>query len=73
LDILGNSPEIVRKHCATLSPARPFRIDDLMERVNIRTDWRSMIRSASTNLIKLDEAEVREFGHSQTVAQTKHI
>jgi hypothetical protein len=33
-DILGNSPEIVRKHYAKWSPARQARIDDLMARVH---------------------------------------
>jgi hypothetical protein len=32
--ILGNSPEIVRKHYAKWSPARQSRIDDLMQRVH---------------------------------------
>jgi integrase len=34
-DVLGNSPEIVRKHYAKWSPARQSRIDDLMERVHV--------------------------------------
>jgi len=38
-DILGNSPEIVRKHYAKWSPARQSRIDDLMQRVHSGTDW----------------------------------
>jgi len=38
-DILGNSPEIVRKHYAKWSPARQARIDDLMEKVHLGTDW----------------------------------
>jgi integrase len=38
-DILGNSPEIVRKHYAKWSPARQARIDDLMEKVHSGTDW----------------------------------
>ena len=38
-DILGNSPDIVRKHYAKWSPARQARIDDLMERVHAGTDW----------------------------------
>ncbi len=38
-DILGNSPEIVRKHYAKWSPARQSRIDDLMQRVHTGTDW----------------------------------
>jgi integrase/recombinase XerC len=38
-DILGNSPEIVRKHYAKWSPARQSRIDDLMARVHSGTDW----------------------------------
>jgi hypothetical protein len=32
-DILGNSPEIVRKHYGKWSSACQSRIDDLMERV----------------------------------------
>jgi integrase len=39
-DILGNSPEIVRKHYAKWSPARQARIDELMERGHIGTDYR---------------------------------
>jgi integrase/recombinase XerD len=39
-DILGNSPEIVRKHYAKWSPARQSRIDDLMQRVHSGTDYR---------------------------------
>ena len=39
-DILGNSPEIVRKHYAKWSPARQARIDDLMERVHSRASWK---------------------------------
>lgn len=38
-DILGNSPEIVRKHYAKWSPARQNRIDDLMARVHSGADW----------------------------------
>ena len=38
-DILGNSPEIVRKHYAKWSPARQARIDDLMARVHLGEDW----------------------------------
>jgi integrase len=38
-DILGNSPEIVRKHYAKWSPARQSRIDDLMARVHSGKDW----------------------------------
>jgi site-specific recombinase XerD len=38
-DILGNSPEVVRKHYAKWSPARQARIDDLMARVHTGTDW----------------------------------
>jgi integrase/recombinase XerC len=37
-DILGNSPEIVRKHYGKWSAARQSRIDDLMARVYIETD-----------------------------------
>jgi len=33
-DILGNSPEIVRKHYAKWSPARQARIDELMEQTH---------------------------------------
>ena len=32
-------PEIVRKHYAKWSPARQSRIDDLMEKVHIGTQW----------------------------------
>jgi len=38
-DILGNSPEIVRKHYAKWSPARQSRIDDLMSRVHSGANW----------------------------------
>jgi integrase/recombinase XerC len=38
-DILGNSPEIVRKHYAKWSPARQARIDELMERVHSGADY----------------------------------
>jgi predicted transcriptional regulator len=38
-DILGNSPEIVRKHYAKWSPARQSRIDDLMARVHSGIVW----------------------------------
>jgi predicted transcriptional regulator len=38
-DILGNSPEIVRKHYAKWSPARQARIDVLMEKVHSGSDW----------------------------------
>jgi hypothetical protein len=34
-DVLGNSPEIVRKHYGKWSAAGQSRIDDLMERVYI--------------------------------------
>ncbi len=37
-DILGNSPEIVRKHYGKWSAARQSRIDDLMAHVHIATD-----------------------------------
>jgi len=33
-DVLGNSPEIVRKHYGKWSPARQSRIDDLLEKVH---------------------------------------
>jgi hypothetical protein len=32
--VLGNSPEVVRKHYAKWSPKRQARIDDLMEKVH---------------------------------------
>jgi integrase/recombinase XerC len=38
-DVLGNSPEIVRKHYAKWSPARQARIDDLMAKVHFTTEW----------------------------------
>ncbi len=38
-DILGNSPEIVRKHYGKWSTARQSRIDDLMQRVYVGTDY----------------------------------
>ena len=38
-DILGNSPEIVRKHYAKWSPARQTRIDELMELVHQGSTW----------------------------------
>jgi len=38
-DILGNSPDIVRKHYAKWSPARQARIDDLMARVHSGQEW----------------------------------
>jgi integrase len=38
-DILGNSPEVVRKHYAKWSTARQTRIDDLMSRVHSCTSW----------------------------------
>jgi integrase len=41
-DILGNSPEIVRKHYAKWSPARQARIDELMERVHSGATWAQM-------------------------------
>ncbi len=40
-DILGNSPEIVRKHYAKWSPARQARIDALMEKVHDGTLWKA--------------------------------
>ena len=39
-DILGNSPEIVRRHYGKWSAARQSRIDDLMQRVYIGTEYR---------------------------------
>ena len=41
-DVLGNSPEIVRKHYAKWSPARQARIDDLMQRVHSGADFTSL-------------------------------
>jgi integrase len=41
-DILGNSPEIVRKHYAKWSPARQNRIDDLMTRVHSGANWAAL-------------------------------
>jgi site-specific recombinase XerD len=38
-DILGNSPEIVRKHYGKWSIARQNRIDELIERVYVGTDY----------------------------------
>lgn len=38
-DILGNSPEIVRRHYGKWSVARQSRIDDLMQRVYVETDY----------------------------------
>jgi site-specific recombinase XerD len=38
-DILGNSPEVVRKHYAKWSPDRQSHIDDLMARVHSGKDW----------------------------------
>ena len=38
-DILGNSPEIVRKHYGKCSIARQNRIDDLIERVYVGTAY----------------------------------
>ena len=46
-DILGNSPEIVRKHYVKWSPARQSRIDGLMERVHAGANWNSS-QSAET-------------------------
>ena len=37
-DILGNSPDVVRKHYGKWSPARQNRIDDLMARVYIQPE-----------------------------------
>lgn len=48
-DILGNSPDVVRKHYAKWSPARQARIDDLMERVHIGADYAT---ADSTKLIQ---------------------
>jgi len=41
-DVLGNSPEIVRKHYAKWFPSRQARIDDLMARVHSGTDWAAL-------------------------------
>lgn len=38
-DILGNSPNIVRKHYAKWSEARQSRITNLLERVHLDADW----------------------------------
>lgn len=38
-DILGNTPEIVRKHYGKWSAARQARIDDLMEKVHAGTQY----------------------------------
>jgi site-specific recombinase XerD len=48
-DILGNSPEVVRKHYAKWSPARQSRIDDLLERVHGRAGWRVQESAAKVN------------------------
>ena len=48
-DILGNSPEIVRKHYAKWSSARQARIDALMEKVHGRTGWTSEEQPARLN------------------------
>jgi integrase len=45
-DILGNSPEIVRRHYGKWPVARQSRIDDLMQRVYIETDY--AVRDAPT-------------------------
>jgi len=47
-DILGNSPEIVRKHYGKWSVARQSRIDDLMQRVYIATENKA-VQKASVN------------------------
>ncbi len=49
-DILGNSPEIVRKHYAKWSPARQARIDELMERVHSGADKGRKSRNCFTEL-----------------------
>ena len=38
-DILGNSPDIVRKHYGKWSVARQNRIDELIERVYVGTEY----------------------------------
>ena len=38
-DILGNSPGIVRRHYGKWSVARQSRIDHLMQRVYVKTDY----------------------------------
>jgi integrase len=40
-DILGKSPEIVRKHYAKWSPGRQARIDELLERVHSGADYQA--------------------------------
>ena len=47
-DILGNSPEIVRKHYAKWSPARSLRIDDPMARVHTGMEW--TVKEAGENI-----------------------
>lgn len=39
-DVLGNSPDVVRKHYAKWSPARQARIDELMKLVHVGAHWR---------------------------------
>jgi site-specific recombinase XerD len=39
-DVLGNTPEVVRKHYAKWSKARQARVDDLMSRVHANADYR---------------------------------
>jgi len=46
-DILGNSPEIVRKHYAKWSTARQARIDNLMDQVWAQNGAREQKRPAS--------------------------
>lgn len=42
-DVLGNSPEIVRKHYAKWSPARQERIDDLMEKLHSGANYEAKL------------------------------
>jgi len=48
-DILGNSPDIVRKHYAKWSPARQSRIDELMRRVHVGVDYSGTENSKHIN------------------------
>lgn len=50
-DILGNSPEIVRKHYAKWSPARQACIDDLMEKVHSGTDFCDPRQSGTGSIV----------------------
>ena len=48
-DILGNSPDIVRRHYAKWSPARQARIDALMEKVHGEIGWNTEQQTARPN------------------------